>query len=120
MRDGYGHARPFDGGRYAAFQRLLSRFGDIEHVRLKRNVIKALNAGAGPEAIAMPQDRFAQASIRIALRQLKASGGTSPSLSTWFAVHDSQHMPEDDTGRTGRGLSLLEALLECPRAAATR
>ena len=51
-------------GRYAAFQRLLSRFGDIEHVRLKRNVVKALNAGAGPEAIAMPADRFAQASIR--------------------------------------------------------
>ena len=97
LRDGYGRARPFDGGRYAAFQRLLSRFGDIEHVRLKRNVVKALNAGAGPEAIAMLQDRFAQASIRIALRQLKASGGTSAGLSAWFAVHDSQHMPEDDT-----------------------
>ena len=73
LRDGYGRARPFDGGRYAAFQRLLSRYGDIEHVRLKRNVVKALNAGAGPEAIAMPADRFAQASIRVALRQLKAS-----------------------------------------------
>jgi hypothetical protein len=55
----------------------------------KRNVIKALNAGAGPEAIAMPQDRFAQASIRIALRQLKASGGSSPALTAWFAAHDS-------------------------------
>jgi hypothetical protein len=88
LRDGYGRARPFDGGRYAAFQRLLSRHGDIEHVHLKRNVIKALNAGAGPEAIAMPADRFAQASIRVALRQLKASSGTSPSLAAWFAAHD--------------------------------
>jgi hypothetical protein len=88
LRDGYGRAIPFDSARYAAFQRLLSRFGDIEHVRLKRNVVKALNAGAGPQAIAMPSDRFAQASIRIALRQLKASGGTTPDLAVWFAAHD--------------------------------
>ena len=32
LRDGYGRALPFDAGRYAAFQRMLSRFGDIEHV----------------------------------------------------------------------------------------
>lgn len=88
LRDGYGRARPFDGGRYAAFQRLLSRHGDVDHVQLKRNVLKALNGGAGPEAIAMPADRFAQASIRVALRQLKASSGTSPALAAWFAVHD--------------------------------
>ena len=89
LRDGYGRALPFDAGRYAAFQRMLSRYGDIEHVRLKRNVVKALNAGAGPEAIAMPSDRFAQASIRIALRQVKASGGPSPALTAWFMAHDS-------------------------------
>ena len=88
LRDGYGRARPFDAARYGAFQRLLSRHGDVEHVRMKRNVIKAINAGAAPDAIAMPADRFAQASIRIALRQIKASEGTSPTLATWFAVHD--------------------------------
>src|SRR5882724_9776530 len=85
LRDGYGRAIPFDGARYAAFQRLLSRYGDIEHLRLKRNVTKALNAGAGPEAIAMPDDRYAQAAIRVALRQLKASEGSSPALTAWFA-----------------------------------
>ena len=88
LRDGYGRPLPFDNARYAAFQRLLSRHGDVEHVRLKRNVAKALNAGAGPEAIAMPDDRFSQASIRIALRQIKASEGTSGPLTAWFAVHD--------------------------------
>jgi len=100
LRDGYGRARPFDGGRYAAFQRLLSRHGDAEHLQLKRNVIKALNAGAGPEAIAMPSDRFAQASIRVALRQLKASSGTSPVLTAWFAAHDraSDSDEEEPTG----------------------
>ena len=63
LRDGYGRAIPFDASRHMAFQRLLSRHGDIELVRLKRNVVQALNAGAGPAAIAMPDDRFAQASI---------------------------------------------------------
>lgn len=99
LRDGYGRARPFDGARYAAFQRLLSRHGDIEHVHLKRNVIKAINAGAGPEAIAMPADRFAQASIRVALRQLKASGGPSPNLAVWFAAHD-RGLDSDETELT--------------------
>jgi len=89
LRDGYGRALPFDTLRYTAFQRMLSRYGDIEHVRLKRNVTKAINAGAGPQAIAMPKDRFAQASIRVALRQLKASEGSSAALTAWFAVHDS-------------------------------
>jgi hypothetical protein len=100
LRDGYGRARPFDGGRYATFQRLLSRHGDAEHLQLKLNVIKALNAGAGPEAIAMPSDRFAQASIRVALRQLKASSGPSPNLAAWFAAHDraSDSDEEEPTG----------------------
>ncbi|HKS64426.1 MAG TPA: hypothetical protein VJT13_22175 [Xanthobacteraceae bacterium] len=88
LRDGNGRAHPFDARRYGAFQRLLARHGDSEHVQLKRNVTKALNAGAGPEAIAMPTDRFAQAAVRIALRQLKASSGPSPNLTVWFAAHD--------------------------------
>jgi len=98
LRDGYGRALPFDALRYTAFQRLLSRYGNIEHVRLKRNVAKALNAGAGPEAIAMPGDRFAQATIRVALRQIKASEGPSPRLTAWFAAHD--HGPISDEPET--------------------
>jgi hypothetical protein len=101
LRDGYGRPRPFDAGRYAAFQRLLSRYGNIEHVRLKRNVIKALNAGAGPQAIAMPKDRYAQASIRVALRQLKASDGPSPGLTAWFAAHDTAAASDDDSEEHG-------------------
>src|SRR6185295_2362399 len=97
LRDGRGRAIPFDTSRHMAFQRLRSRHGDIELVRLKRNVVKALNAGAGPTAIAMPDGRFAQASIRIALRQLKASDGTSAGLSAWFAAHDSRPMPDDES-----------------------
>lgn len=88
LRDGHGRARPFDPVRYAAFQRMLSRYGDIEHLRLKRNVAKAVISGAGPTAIAMPTDRYEQAYVRVALRQIKASEGTSPNLTAWFAAHD--------------------------------
>ena len=95
LHDGHGRARPFDARRHGTFQRLLSRHGNIEHVRLKRNVVKALNAGAGPEAIAMPDDRHAQAAIRVALRQIKASDGTSPGLTAWFAAHDGGGASED-------------------------
>ena len=99
LRDAQGRAHPFDAARYGAFQRLLSRYGDVEHVRMKRNVIKAIGAGAAPNAIAMPDDRFAQASIRIALRQIKASEGTSPTLTAWFAAHDNiASDPELDEG----------------------
>jgi hypothetical protein len=96
LRDGHGRPRPFDSTRYMAFQRILSRYGDIEHLRLKRNVTKAVIGGVGPEAIAVPDDRFAQTYIRVALRQLKASEGTSPNLAAWFAARD--HGSSDDEG----------------------
>jgi hypothetical protein len=88
LRDTDGRARPFDAPRYVTFQRILSRYGDVELVRLKRNVTKAVIGNIGPNAIAMPDDRFGQAAIRVALRQLKASEGTSPNLATWFAAYD--------------------------------
>jgi hypothetical protein len=96
LRDASGRARPFDSVRYASFQRMMSRYGDIEHVRLKRNVAKAVISGAGPTAIAMPTDRFAQAYVRIALRQIKASEGPSPELTAWFAAHDRGPEPDED------------------------
>lgn len=96
LHEGGGRARPFDSIRYVAFQRLLSRYGDIEHLRLKRNVAKAVISGAEPNAIAMPSDRHAQAYVRIALRQIKASEGTSPNLTAWFAVHDHRSESDED------------------------
>jgi hypothetical protein len=99
LRDSEGRARPFDPIRYAAFQRMMSRFGDVDHLRLKRNVAKAVIAGAGPKAIAMPTDRYEQAYVRIALRQLKASEGPSAELTEWFAAHD--HGPDSDEAEFG-------------------
>src|SRR3954462_4489776 len=41
LRDGYGRARQFDAARYSAFQRLLSRPGDLQHVAPKRTAPQA-------------------------------------------------------------------------------
>jgi hypothetical protein len=98
LRDGYGRPRPFDPDSHVEFQRLLGRFGDSEHLRLKRNVGKAIAAGAAPNAIAMPADRYAQASIRVALRQVKAVHGPSQNLAAWFAVHDHVNGSDFDEG----------------------
>ena len=98
LRDGAGRSRPFDVARYGAFQRMLSRYGDIEKLRFKRNVAKAIASGVGPSAIAVPDDRYAQAAIRVALRQIKAADGPSDNLTAWFAAHDrGMDADEDET-----------------------
>ena len=101
LHDSHGRGRPFDTIRYATFQRMLSRYGDIEHLKLKRNVAKAIATGVGPSAIAMPDSRYAQASIRVALRQLKASDGPSENLTAWFAAHD--RASDTDEAEAGMG-----------------
>ena len=46
----------------------------------------------------------AQASIRIALRQVKASGGPSPALTGWFAAHDTGAADDPDELDGGGGV----------------
>jgi hypothetical protein len=41
-----------------------------------------------PSVIAIRVDRIARTSIRVALRQLKAANGMSPSLMTWLSAHE--------------------------------
>jgi len=98
LRDGAARALPFDAGRHVAFQRILGRFGDAEHLKLKRHVAHAIAVGAAPNAIAMPADRYAQASVRVALRQAKAAHGPSPNLTAWFAAHDHVNGSDADEG----------------------
>jgi hypothetical protein len=38
--------------------------------------------------MAIGGDRFARTSIRVALRQLKAADGMSPSLMMWLSAHE--------------------------------
>jgi hypothetical protein len=66
----------------------LHAFGDPELVALKRRVTEALAAGEAPSAVGVANNRFARASVRVALRQLRASGESLPKLSAWEAAHD--------------------------------
>jgi hypothetical protein len=95
-RDGMGHRRPFDATRHAAFQEMLRRFGDSSLVDLKHRIINAVQDGKEPTAVAMINSRFARANIRVALRQLKAAGTTSRSLSAWLATHDRAELVDAD------------------------
>ena len=87
-KDAFGRGRPFDASRHEAFQETLRRFGDPASVELKRRVIAAIAAGMDPSALAVADQRFARAGIRVALRQLGAANGASPALAAWTAAHE--------------------------------
>jgi hypothetical protein len=102
-KDALGCPRPFDPLRHLAFQKMLRDFGDPRLYALKQQVVAAIAAGEDPSAIAIGDDRMARTSIRVALRQLKAAGEMSPSLTTWLSAHEradqvemEEQTPEDD------------------------
>ncbi len=88
LRDGDGRNRPFDAQRHAAFQGVLRAYGEPERGALKQRVVDALAAGQGPSAVAAPNDRYAHAAVRVALRQLKAAEGASSAFAAWAAAYD--------------------------------
>jgi hypothetical protein len=88
MRDGFGERRPFQREHHAAFQILLARYGEPQHVALKQRVIDSVIAGRGPSGTSVTGDRFARATVRVALRQLRASAPLSATLAAWLSTHD--------------------------------
>jgi hypothetical protein len=88
MRNALGQSHPFQAGRHAAFQALLSRYGDPQLADVKRRVVESVAAGEAPSSLKIPPDRFARAAVRIALRQLRAAESSSPALATWLSEHD--------------------------------
>ncbi len=88
FRDQFGRKRAFRQDHHAAFQALLERYGVPKPVALKRQVIEAVRAGNGPETMSLQGDRFARATIRVALRQLSIVEPPSQSLTEWFAAYD--------------------------------
>ena len=91
-RDGMGEPRPFDAAHYRSFQLMMESCGDPKTLAIKRRVAEAVLAGEPPSAIAA--DRYGRASIRIALRQMKAEGHEGAALGAWLA-HFDQGSPED-------------------------
>jgi hypothetical protein len=85
---------PFDAASHASFQRMIERFGLSENLAIKRRISDAIKAAEPPSAVALAPDRYGRTNIRIALRQLKAAGMTSPTLQAWVAKFD--HAVVDD------------------------
>jgi hypothetical protein len=87
-RDGFGHRRAFAAKHHAAFQMLLAKYGDPQFLDIKRRTVASVVSGQAPSAGWAAGGRFARATVRVALRQLKASEHTSPVLGAWLSAHD--------------------------------
>jgi hypothetical protein len=96
LRDQFGRRRPFRRDHHDAFQAMLDRYGEKQLVALKRQVIDAVTAGCGPSALVLPADRFARATVRVALRQLHALQHLSPALADWLADYDKPASSDDE------------------------
>jgi hypothetical protein len=88
LRDQLGRKRAFRREHHAAFQALLERYGEPELMALKHQVVEAATAGRGPDTVSLPRDRFARATVRVALRQLSAAEPSSLTLIEWLSAHD--------------------------------
>lgn len=94
-KDALGRALPFDAKRHRSFQELLRRFGDPGAVALKERVMAAIVRGGAPSDIVVPNDRFTRASVRVAIRQMQASGEPPPGVADWTRLHDNAHEAVD-------------------------
>lgn len=101
-RDGYGRPQPFRHERHTAFQLLLARYGDAQLVDLKRRVVDSVAAEQSPSAVSVAANRYARATVRIALRQLKALDHPSSALAAWLSAYDRLEIPETDGVAKGR------------------
>ena len=88
IKDAMGRERPFDGDCHRSFQGLLERFGAPDFTALKARVAELVDAGQGPDGLAVTPDRAARTAIRIALRQLKAAGPAPHALTQWLVAFD--------------------------------
>ncbi len=88
LRDQSGKRRPFQSEYHDAFQSVLERYGGAGQLALKRQVVDAVTAGRGPSALSLPDDRFARATARVALRQMQAARPETPALVEWLSGYD--------------------------------
>jgi hypothetical protein len=88
-RDVMGKSRTsFCRTSHAAFQTLLTRFGEAKFLDIKRKVYEQVSAARAPFSPSPPADRFGRAALRIALRQIKAAGEGGHVIDAWIAEHD--------------------------------
>jgi len=96
LRDRFGQRHSFRRERHDAFQTVLARYGIADRIELKRCVVASVMAGRGPEAISVADDRFARATVRVALRQLRAMDRQSATLFAWLSAYDRLEPSEEE------------------------
>jgi hypothetical protein len=94
LRDVNGDSRPFRRECHDAFQALLSRYGIPRLFDIKVRVAEAVRAGEQPSKLHLSNDRHSRATLRVTLRQLKATERMSAALAAWLSAHD----PSDPEG----------------------
>jgi len=92
--DALGAARPFDAAHLQSFQAILADFGDPGTEAIKRLVRQAVRDGKPPAELT--QERHGRIATRIALRQMRAAGETSPALPAWLADLDQGSLDQND------------------------
>jgi len=102
-KDARGQARTFERSRHEAFQRLLAELGALESAMLKQDVIAAVERGETPWTESRVSGRSARATVRIALRQMRAAGHASGALTAWLATFDRAESPDEDADDLSRG-----------------
>ena len=91
-----GEDRDFRPDLHRAFQALFARYGGQDLVDLKTRLAAALAENARPEDFAVPDGRFARATLRVALRQPARLCGQDDAMAArvnrWRAVFDGRAM----------------------------
>jgi len=87
---------PFDQARLAAFELLLTVFGDPRQQELAATVLEAVRAGHGPETLPPLTTAPERAAVAVALRKLVHAGAPRPLLERWRARTPAAHL--DPTG----------------------
>ncbi len=86
--DGLGREKPFERARLYAFLPCVEAWAAPEHVREKRRVAEALDAGLAPETFDAPDTPIAAAARKVALRQRRRIGPPVPLLASWLEAFD--------------------------------
>jgi hypothetical protein len=101
VKDAMGHARPWDEAAHRAFQAMLAEHGSPQLVALKTQLVAAIAAGERAADFAVPADRFARHTARVALRQLARAPGNPPVPADWLALFEPHGLEEEpETGAT--------------------
>jgi hypothetical protein len=94
-KDGNGIPTAFDPLRHSAFQQLLRRWGSEDATALKMRVLAGVLDRDPAELSGALLDRTSRAVVRVALRQLKATGNSFQQLDAWLNAFDPAAGDED-------------------------